>query len=474
MKNILSREDSVKYNVVPKSITNNYYKFYASSPSQIVIDDLEYIFKKKIQLEVVTSSELEIYRENLYEGSGEELSELLSVVNNIEIEDKSMDYLDLTTDSPLVTLFSKILNYAIDQNCSDIHFEGMQDYFRVRIRKDGILKESFTINKSIQANFISRIKIISGLDIAEKRLPQDGRFSYEVNKRNVNIRVATTPTIHGEKAVLRILDNSNIEYTLEGIGLENSNLNKVSRLIRQPNGLILVCGPTTSGKTSSIYAMLNMLNSEEINIMTIEDPVEYKLEGINQIQVNEKTGMDFNKGLKTILRTDPDIIMVGEIRDSETAKTAIRASITGHLVLSTIHTNDSPSAIIRLMDMGVEDYLVSAGLIGVISQRLIRILCNHCKKEVEVESSLLNGKAKVYESVGCPKCNNGYIGRKAVFEILIFDDDIRKSINNNSPLIEIKRLARAKGMVDLKEEIITLLLRGETSLSEAYKVISSL
>ncbi|MGI5950160.1 GspE/PulE family protein, partial [Peptoniphilus sp.] len=384
--------------------------------------------------------------------------------NNLYIKDE---------DSPAVRVLNLILNTSIEKGASDIHFEPLFEDVLIRIRVDGSLIELKRITKSLYAQVISRIKILSSLDISEKRLPQDGRFTYAFENDDIDIRVATTPTGNGEKVVLRILDIQRISYTPEGIGLNGDNLEKVLRLISQPSGLILCCGPTSSGKTSTLYTVLRKLKNSDINIMTIEDPIEYKIEGINQIEVNPNTGLDFEKGLMAILRMDPDKIMIGEIRNTNTANIAISSSITGHLVLSTLHTESSPSSISRLINMGVEPYLVSAGLIGVISQRLIKKLCPECKRKVRNNLKIIDTEY-IYEPVGCPKCHNGYLGRTAVYEIMIVDNEIRELIINKSSTSEIKRVAIEKGMNTLSNEIIKMIENGETSIDEYFRNINTL
>lgn len=376
-------------------------------------------------------------------------------------------------DSPAVRVLNLILDISIEKGASDIHFEPLFEDVLIRIRVDGSLIELRRITKSLYAQVISRIKILSSLDISEKRLPQDGRFSYEFENEAIDIRVATSPTGNGEKVVLRILDIQRISYTPEGIGLFGDNLEKVIRLISQPSGLILCCGPTSSGKTSTLYTVLRRLKNSDINIMTIEDPIEYKIEGVNQIEVNPNTGLDFEKGLMAILRMDPDKIMIGEIRNKNTANIAISSSITGHLVLSTLHTESSPSSISRLINMGVEPYLVSAGLIGVISQRLIKKLCPDCKKKVINNLNIVKSEY-IYEPVGCPNCHNGYLGRTAVYEIMVVDNEIRDLINNKASTSEIKRVAIEKGMNTLSNEIIKMIEQGETSIDEYFRNINTL
>lgn len=371
-------------------------------------------------------------------------------------------------DSPAVRLLDYILRQSIEKNASDIHIEPGFENIIVRIRIDGALNKLIELPKKIYPHLVTRIKILSELDISEKRLPQDGRFSFDFYGEKIDIRVATTPTGTGEKIVLRILDIQRISYTPEGIGLVGENYEKVMSLISQPSGLILICGPTSSGKTSTLYTILRKIQKDDINIMTIEDPIEYKIDGINQIEVNPNTGLSFEKGLKAILRMDPDKIMIGEIRNEDTAHIAISSSITGHLVLSTLHTESSPASIGRLVDMGIEPYLISAGLIGVISQRLIRKLCPHCREKIKNTNPLLDSEF-IYRARGCPRCNGGYRGRIAVFEIMIIDSEIRDMISSRESVKNIKNRAIEKGMNTLSSEILNLIARGETTFDEYYK-----
>lgn len=374
-----------------------------------------------------------------------------------------------------INLLDEILIYSFKNKCSDIHVELLEHYIKIRMRKNGVLFIYKLIDKSIFNELMARIKILSSLDIAERRRPQDGRFTYHIGEKKIDIRVSTISTILGEKAVLRLLDPLGIEYTLMGIGLNSSQKLIVEKLLRQPQGLILICGPTGSGKTSSLYAFLQQLNKPEQNIITIEDPVEFAIEGINQIQVNKKAGITFESGLSSILRQDPEIIMVGEIRNKETAEIALRSSITGHLILSTLHSMDSPSSILRLIDMGIEPYMVSAGLLAVISQRLIRQLCPKCKEEIVITDSFFGlNEVKSFQAHGCSFCRDGYIGRYAIFELFVLEDTIKEHIRKDINIHNIKNRAVEEGMVTLKETLRHEIVSGNTSLEEAYRVIITL
>jgi len=348
----------------------------------------------------------------------------------------------------------------------------------VRFRIDGVLHDIETLPKSALPAIISRIKIMAKLDIAEKRLPQDGRIQLKVEGKNIDLRVSTLPTLFGEEVVMRILDRSSIMLELEDLGFPEDVLNKFKELIRSSHGMVLVTGPTGSGKTTTLYASLNTINTPDKKIITIEDPVEYQLHGINQIQVNTQVGLTFARGLRTIVRQDPDIVMVGEIRDIETAEIAVQAALTGHLVFSTLHTNDAPSAITRLIEMGVEDYLVASSVIGILAQRLVRLICPDCIEEVSVPVSVkklfdrYNIKStRMFKGKGCDACDfTGYKGRKGIFELLIVDDDIREMISQNTDSETLKKKAMEKGMIPLIQDGLIKVSSGITTIEEVLRV----
>ena len=390
-----------------------------------------------------------------------------------EDSDFQEEMLEVAT-APIVKLINSIIEQAMRGNASDIHIEPSHNDIRVRFRIDGDLKEIMTLPKSNLSAITTRIKIIGRMDIAEKRIPQDGRVEMKFNDNEIDLR--TLPTVYGEKIVIRILDKSNFNFTKEGLGFSKENLDKLNKMIAQPYGMLLVTGPTGSGKTTTLYTVLRELNVQTKNVITVEDPVEYKLKGINQIQVNTKAGLTFASGLRSILRQDPDTIMIGEIRDSETAEIAVRAAITGHLVLSTLHTNDSPSTVARLIDMGLEPYLVSSAVIGIISQRLVKLLCPKCKQKYEASYSEkkilgINGDKDVtlYKPVGCNSCNNGYRGRAAVHEVMLVNENIRRLINKGAITDEIRSRALEDGMTTLLQSAADLALRGETSYEEVMR-----
>jgi type IV pilus assembly protein PilB len=395
-------------------------------------------------------------------------------------EDADLDAIDLSdgvNSAPIVRLVNTILEQAANLRASDVHIEPGEGSVRVRFRVDGALSIALTPPLNTHAAIIARIKIMSNLDIAEKRRPQDGRLDLTYGGRNIDVRVSTMPTVYGEKVVLRLLDRASFLITKECLGMTKANMEKFEMLLRHPHGILLISGPTGSGKTTTLYAMLNELNDPGKNIITIEDPVEYVMAGLNQTQVNVKAGLTFASGLRSILRQDPNIIMVGEIRDEETVEIAIRAAITGHLVLSTIHTNDAASTITRMEDMGVEPFLLSASLVGVMAQRLVRKLCPQCSEDYDPEPELLRliglspGAGRFRRSRGCIACNGtGTKGRQAVYEILTLDNAHREMIHSRAPLQKIIDYSRQNGMTMLNEECARLAAAGVISPEEAVRV----
>jgi type IV pilus assembly protein PilB len=385
-------------------------------------------------------------------------------------------------EAPASRMLDILMNQAIRDRASDIHLEPDEKALLIRFRIDGILYEFATLPKQIHPSLISRIKVLAEMDIAETRLPQDGNFNVKLENRGFEIRVSTFPTIYGENAVLRILDQTNPLIKLEDLGFAEEMLHRYKQLIRRSNGIILVTGPTGSGKTTTLYASMNMINSTEKNIITIEDPVEYRLPLIRQTQVNLKAGITFATGLRSILRQDPDVIMVGEIRDLETAEVAIQAALTGHLVLSTLHTNDAPEAVTRLMDIGVEPYLISSSVIGVLAQRLVRTTCPECKAPYQADPTCLVelgeavSKSKesltLYRGKGCKNCKqSGYWGRMGIFELFFVNEKIKQLISDKSPTQQIREAAKeTTQMISLREDGLNKVLRGLTTLEEVDRV----
>ena len=381
--------------------------------------------------------------------------------------------------TPVVEIVNEILVDSTKRGASDIHFDPYEDYYKTRIRIDGELMDYAEIPSSVAKNLITRLKIISGMNITESRLPQDGAIKATLEDINLDMRASSLPTNKGEKIVIRILDYSLSLAGLESLGLSNDNLKKVLKMIEEPNGIILVTGATGSGKSTTVYSILQKLNKENTNIISVEDPIEMNIEGINQIQTNSEIGLDFATVLRSILRQDPNIIMIGEIRDSETAKIAVRASITGHLVLTTLHTNDSLNTIERLLDMDVERYLLASALTGIISQKLARKLCPHCRKKRptnDYEKNIIkkvtgNELNEIYTAVGCDKCKNGYNGRTAIHEVLLIDQNIKDAISSNVRKDKLRRLVYTGNVISLLQDGISKVLDGLTTLEELLKII---
>jgi type IV pilus assembly protein PilB len=397
--------------------------------------------------------------------------------------DDQLDIRDMTEEAPIVKLVNSVIAQSVDDGASDIHFEPQAKDLVVRFRMDGVLHEIMSVPRRMQNGVISRLKIMAELDIAERRVPQDGRIGLVVGGKPIDMRVATLPTVYGEKIVMRLLDKSNVMLNLTDLGFSTKALKRFQRSFTRPYGAILVTGPTGSGKSTTLYAALNILNSTEKNIITVEDPVEYRLGGINQVQVNVKAGMTFAAALRSILRCDPDIVMVGEIRDRETAAIAIESALTGHLVLSTLHTNDAPGALSRLTEMGIEPFLTSSAVDCVLAQRLARRLCKECKEAYEPSEEMLKkndfppevfemDKVTLYRPKGCPRCNNtGYKGRLGLYEVMIVSEAIRRLTVERKSADEIGRVATAEGMKSLREDGIDKVLQGMTSVEEIARVI---
>ncbi len=372
------------------------------------------------------------------------------------------DLLEAANDAPIIRMLNALLTQAAKDGASDIHIEPYERNSSVRFRVDGTLREVVQPNRALHAALISRLKIMAELDIAEKRLPQDGRISLRIGGRAIDVRVSTLPSAHGERAVLRLLDKGDSKFTLESLGMSGDVLTGFNKLVQQPHGIVLVTGPTGSGKTTTLYAALQTLETATTNVLTVEDPIEYELAGIGQTQVNPKIDLDFAKALRAILRQDPDVIMIGEIRDFETAQIAIQASLTGHLVLATVHTNDAPSLVTRLIDMGVEPYLLSSSLLGVLAQRLVRKLCPHCKR--------VDNRGR-YHPVGCAECGmTGYRGRTGVYELMTVDEKISALIHNRAAESQLFVAAEAAGLRSMRDDGERLVEAGITSAEEVMRV----
>jgi type IV pilus assembly protein PilB len=449
------------------------------------IDDLRRATGLEIQPAVSSETEVMKAIDRFYGGTStmEEAAKEADVQGyGVMPEDQVIDLQRVGDDTPMIKLVNTMISQAVREGASDIHIEPDAEVLRIRYRVDGILREVMTPPRNLQAGVVSRIKIMADLDIAEKRVPQDGRIQMKVGEKDVDIRLSTLPTIFGEKMVMRLLDKSSILMGLEDLGLTSDTLVKFEKMIRRPYGLLLVTGPTGSGKTTTLYAALNRISSIERNVITIEDPVEYQIKYINQVQVNLKTGVTFANGLRAILRQDPDVVMVGEIRDTETASIAIQAALTGHLVFSTLHTNDSAGAVARLLDMGAEPFLVASSLIGVVAQRLVRKVCAHCKapftptpdliKSLNLDK-LMNGQkeTRLVKGAGCQQCRNtGYSGRLGIYEILPIDEAIRNLIVAKSSSTTIRNQAIQAGFAGLRLHGLAAALKGLTTLEEVLRV----
>lgn len=476
-----------KHKLLPIKEEGAYILVASSDPFNLdPFDDIRQMLGTEVKAVYAAPELLEIA---IHERYNREQGATNAEIRELSGQDKNnnediVEIYDLLDDSqhqaPVVKILNLILNEAIQQGASDIHFEPQESGLRIRYRVDGVLQDRHAPSPEYQLQIISRLKVMSKLDIAEHRLPQDGRIKLRMGRREIDFRVSTVPVHGGERIVLRILDKGNVVLGLEKIGMGEDRLTTFRKLTTLPEGIILVTGPTGSGKTTTLYSAISDLHNEEINIMTIEDPVEYNLRGIAQIGVQPKINLDFARGLRHILRQDPDVIMIGEIRDKETAEIAIQASLTGHLVMSTLHTNDAPSAITRLVDMGVEPYLLSSTLVGILAQRLVRKVCAECAEYVEAEeedlisiglkkTDLPNGKLRVGK--GCPACfGSGYKGRCGLYELMVINHEIHTQIVKSPDAIELRRLALATGMKSLLSHGATLVVQGITTVQEVLRV----
>jgi len=477
-----------KYRVIPIKRVGNRLTVAMEDPSDVfAIDDIKFMTGYEIE-PVLASCTAIAEAMDIYYDSANEFQDVLSglddesldVVEQSEEEFNAADMTAAVEEAPVVKLVNLILAEAIKKGASDIHIEAYEKKFRVRYRIDGRLYEVMSPPMRLRAALTSRVKIMSQLDISERRVPQDGRIKLKLKDREVDLRVSTLPCLFGEKIVMRILDKSNLTLDLAKLGFGEKAYKQFLDAIASPWGMVLVTGPTGSGKTTTLYSALHQVNKIETNIMTAEDPVEYNLLGINQVHVREEVNLTFPAALRSFLRQDPDIIMVGEIRDGETAEIAVKAALTGHLVLSTLHTNDAPSTINRLLNMGIEPFLVASSVVLIVAQRLARRICSECKEPLEVEKSTLENlgmppqtaaKAKVFHGVGCPNCNGtGYRGRVALYEVLHIDEAIRELIFKQANSDEIKKCAVARGMETLRMSGIRKCLEGITSVEEVFNV----
>ncbi len=474
-----------RFQVVPYRRNGRKLTVVMANPSNIfALDDIKFITGCEVETCVASDDAIKKAIDRFYDAHESLASVMKQLDDDLEViehaEDESVNLTDITADeAPVVKLVNSLLSDAIRKGASDVHIEPLEKALRVRFRIDGVLYEMMSPPNRLKAAILSRLKIMAELDIAERRVPQDGRIRLRMLNKNIDLRVSSLPTIFGEKIVMRILDKSNLNIDLTKLGFDEASLKKLIRAIDMPYGMVLVTGPTGSGKTTTLYSALSKVNRPSVNVMTAEDPVEYNLDGINQVMVNEEIGLTFAAALRAFLRQDPNIIMVGEIRDIETASIGVKAALTGHLVLSTLHTNDAPSTLNRLVDMGVEPFLVASSVNLIMAQRLIRRICKNCKQpsvlhpEVLDELGLSAEQAQdlvVYEGAGCVDCNNtGYKGREGVYEVMPITPTIRNLILDRAPTSEIRSLAIQEGMLTLRSHALMKLRSGITSAEEILK-----
>ncbi len=481
---MLPEELCRKYLVVGIQISAGYLLVAMKDPlNYFALEDIRLLIQLPIKQVIASEKEITHFIDKFFS------KKLAEVAINDFIKQKHIEVLKTTPkkkiekpedidSAPIVKFINSIIENAIRDNVSDIHIEPQEDDIEIRVRIDGILQKNIELDTEALSSITSRIKIMANMDIGEKRIPQDGRIEYSVGNKAIDLRVSSLPTIYGEKIVMRLLDKSNFMFSNEKLGLSENDLKKYKRMISKPYGILFVTGPTGSGKTSTLYTMLSELNDHRRNIITLEDPVEYKMKGLNQVQVNSKAGITFATGLRAILRQDPDIIMIGEIRDGETAEIAVRAALTGHLVLSTLHTNDAPSAISRIIDMGINPFLISSSTIGVIAQRLVRKICTKCIARYPIDDAYnevfgisSTNKRYMYKGAGCEQCfGSGYKGRVAIFEIMEVDKRIKLLINKGVTTDELRDKAFAGGMMNLADSCRKLVFNGVTTIEELLRV----
>ncbi|MBO5944959.1 MAG: Flp pilus assembly complex ATPase component TadA [Clostridia bacterium] len=479
--NLITPELAIKNNILPIYEEDGIVYVAMKNPNDILtVDYLRMLTGYEICPVVAADMELQVAIENF--------ANMNNGVDNYDDEEEDVvesENLDID-DKPAVQLVNQIINNAIKAGASDIHVEALEKYMRVRFRIDGVLQEIMQNPIKMYSAVISRIKVIGGMDIAERRIPQDGRATVKFEDKTMDVRIASMPTVYGEKVVMRLLERSNTNVvTLKDLKFSPRQFDRFNNAIHMPYGFVLVTGPTGSGKSTTLYATLAEISTLEKNVITLEDPVERRMSGINQVQMNNRAGMTFAAALRSVLRSDPDIVMVGEIRDSETAKIAVEAALTGHMVLSTLHTNDAPGAVTRLDEMGVEPFLTASSLVGVLAQRLVRRLCPKCKEEYEITHAELKKivpdletygynkpSYKLYQAKGCLTCNNtGYKGREAVFEFLTVTEEMKRLILDRATVAEVKELAISQEMKTLKDEGLYKMMEGSTSLEEVLRVI---
>lgn len=481
---LLPRNLARRHNIVPVKLENDTLTLAMSDPlNYVAIEDAKTTTRKRVIPVIATAAAIDRAIMTLYgsEGAARAIEEMKREAGAELTESDGATDIDDPQAAPTVRLVNSIIQRAYSERASDIHLEPRKEELRVRMRIDGMMRNVFTVPRRLQASVISRFKIMGSMDIAERKVPQDGRANVRVQQSDVDLRLSTLPTIYGEKMVIRLLVKDSGLLRREALGLSQADQEKYQALLANAAGVVLIAGPTGSGKSSTMYTMMQELNRESVNLVTLEDPVEYNVDGITQVQINEKTGMTFAGGLRAILRQDPDIIAVGEIRDGETAQIAMRAAITGHLVLSTIHTNNSLSTLDRLADIDVPPYLVAGALKGVITQRLVRRICPHCRKayspapeEAESLGIAWTPDLRLYRGDGCAECfHTGYRGRTGVFEIFVVDRTMRLAISSQAPREELERLLHRGDFTSLEENCRRLVLRGDTTAGEALRTIAS-
>ncbi|MFA6217402.1 MAG: ATPase, T2SS/T4P/T4SS family [Candidatus Omnitrophota bacterium] len=474
---IIPEEFSRKYKLIPVFIVENTLTVAMQDPKNVfVIDELQRI--TKLNVEPVLAEELDIRKaqDQYYGGSAFNLQQIIASID----KDKLVDGEKLGEEAPIIKIVNHLIVQAVQMKASDIHIEPEDKLLNVRYRIDGILRHQPSLPRDLAGAIISRFKIMSNLDIAEKRLPQDGRIMMKIGSKNIDFRVSTCPTVHGENVVLRILDKTGLVLGLESLGFPSREMSLFKEILSSPYGIVLVTGPTGSGKTTTLYSSMQMLNKEDVNIMTVEDPVEYQFQGMRQVQVNPIAGLTFASALRSFLRQDPDIVMVGEIRDKETAEIAVQAALTGHLVFSTLHTNDSASSFTRLIDMGVEPFLVSSSLLGILAQRLVRRVCEKCKEYYAPAPELLKSlglEEKIGKDIkfsrgrGCQICNKtGYKGRIGIYELLKMSPGIQQMVLTRSSAEVIREVAVKEGLTTLRKAALDKLILGVTTTEEVFRV----
>jgi type IV pilus assembly protein PilB len=471
-----------RYNALPIGYEDGRLLVAMSDPANVfAIDDIRSLTGAEVKPVVATKADVTAAINRVHRADGD-LDDLTMALDNTDEDDDLSNLKDVVEDAPIVKFVNLLITQAIQDRASDIHIEPTERDLRVRFRIDGVLHEIMRSPKNIQSGVISRLKIMSDINIAERRIPQDGRLSVTVNQKKIDLRVATLPTVWGEKVVMRVLDNSTAMLRLSDLGFRDENYERYAVSFTKPYGMILVTGPTGSGKSTTLYATLNIVSKPEINVITVEDPVEYRIPGINQVQTNTKAGLSFASALRSILRSDPDVVLIGEVRDHETAQIAIEAALTGHLVLSTLHTNDAPSAITRLVEMGIEPFLVGSALDCILAQRLARRLCGKCREAYTPEAETLRqarfpwieGEAlpTLYRAVGCSACaKTGYKGRLALHEVMPVSEDIERLAVERASAAVIGQVAREQGMKTLRDDGMAKVLDGVTTLEEILRVV---